>query len=106
MKINILSDPKQLFVIWISWVTHHAGIVVSLAAILTVSAAFYSAKHLRINTDTEDMLSSELPFRKNSKALSHAFPQFSDNIVIVIDAPTTDQAYDAADVLSLSLIHI
>ena len=103
MKINIISDPKRLFVIWISWVTQHAGLVVSLAAILTVSAAFYAAKNLSINTDTEDMLSSELPFRKNSKALSHAFPQFSDNIVIVVDAPTADQAYDAADVLTNKL---
>ena len=97
MKINIISDSKRLFAILISWVTQHAGLVVSLAAILTVSAAFYAAKNLSINTDTEDMLSSELPFRKNSKALSHAFPQFSDNIVIVVDAPTADQAYDAAD---------
>ena len=58
---------------------------------------------LSINTDTEDMLSPDLPFRKNSNALNEAFPQFSDNIVVVVDAPTADQANDAADILSENL---
>ena len=42
------------------------------------------------------MLSSDLEFRRHSAEISKAFPQFSDNLVIVIDGKTADVADDAA----------
>ena len=42
------------------------------------------------------MLSPDLSFRRDSNALSAAFPQLSDNIVVVIDGATPDLADDAA----------
>ena len=50
-----------------------------------------------MNTDTEDMLSPDLDWRKLDKELSAEFPQFSGNILVVIEASTPDQAMDAAD---------
>jgi hopanoid biosynthesis associated RND transporter like protein HpnN len=74
-----------------------------MAVLLTGLSGWYSASHLTINTDNEDMLSAELPFRQDAVRLKQAFPQLSDNIVIVIDGDTADQADDAAIALARAL---
>ena len=73
--------------------------VVILASLATVGVAAYTISHIGINTDTTDMLSADLPFRKNSNELSAAFPQFSDNIVVVLDGANPDLVADGADKL-------
>ncbi len=70
---------------------------------MTLLIGYYAVANLSVNTDTEDMLSPDLPFRQHSTALSQAFPQFSDNIVVVVDAPTPDQTHDAANLLLAQL---
>lgn len=77
------------------------AVAVSLAA--TVAAAAYLTLNVRISTDTEGMLSPELPFRKNAAALKQAFPMLSNNIVVVIDGQTPDLADDAAQALTAKL---
>ncbi len=73
------------------------GVIVLLMALaLTAAGGYVLSTQLRINTDNEDMLSAELPFRRDSKALDDAFPQFSDNLLIVVEAATPDLADDAA----------
>ena len=110
MKKNRLFPQEQYFAVWLSLIVRFPTLVFLVASFITLASAVFTASYLNINTDTEDMLSSDLPFRKNSIALGDAFPQFSDNIVIVVDAPTADQTQDAADLLykhlNLSLIHI
>ena len=94
-------------------VTYRRGVVqwVDLArrgALLVVIASLaaaglglvYVADNLSINTDTTDMLSPDLPFRRDSRAISEAFPQFSDNILVVLDGQTPDLADDAAMALA------
>ena len=70
---------------------------------MTLLSGYYAMANLSVNTDTEDMLSPDLPFRLHSTALSQAFPQFSDNILVVVDAPTPDQTHDAANLLLAQL---
>ncbi len=84
---------------WVRLLCRHAMTVVVLASLLTVGAAVFTATHIGVNTDTVDMLSPDLPFRKNSNALSDAFPQFSDNVVIVLDGDNPDLVADGANVL-------
>ncbi len=84
---------------WVHLLCRHALAVVVLAALLTIGTAAYTVTHIGINTNTVDMLSPDLPFRKNSNALSDAFPQFSDNVVIVLDGANPDQVADGADAL-------
>ena len=84
---------------WVHGVTSHARWVVFGLMLMTLLSGYYAVTNLSVNTDTEDMLSPDLPFRQYSTALSRAFPQFSDNIVVVVDAPTPDQTYDAANLL-------
>lgn len=59
-------------------------------------AVVYIQNHIRINTATKDMLSRELDWRKLDLEYERHFPQFTDNILVVIEARTPDQAGDAA----------
>ena len=88
---------------WVDRVRRSAWIVLAISVVVTALGAWYSATHLSINTDTDDMLSSTLAFRQDSIRLSRAFPDLSGNIVIVIDGATADQADDAALALSGAL---
>lgn len=88
---------NRLLHIWIGIVQAHKILTIVFCLITVVVSANYTANNLGMNTDTEDMLSPELDWRKLDKELSIEFPQFSGNILLVIEAPTPDQAMDAAD---------
>jgi len=94
---------RRYLVAWVDGVRRYAGATVLAALAATVTAVYGVATQLSINTDTEDMLSADLPFRQDSNALSAAFPQLSDNIVVVIDAATPDLADDSATMLARRL---
>ena len=76
---------RRMLVLWIDLVRRMAWFVTLASVLLTVGVSYYVATNIRINTDTADMLSADLPFRRQSRAVSEAFPQFSDNIVVVIE---------------------
>ena len=84
---------------WVDLSRRFAAAVVLLAVLLTIGLGWYAIENASINTDTSDMLSPDLPFRRHSLALSEAFPQFSDNILIVIEGDAPDAADDAAAAL-------
>lgn len=88
---------------WLSFVHRYAPLVLLVAFAAAFFAARYTIANVRVNTDTADMLSAELPWRKTQIAYDKTFPQYSDNIVIVVDAGTPDQARDAADSLAAAL---
>jgi len=93
----------RLLVRWVDLVRRFAAPVTVAAVAATIGCGWYVASTLAIDTSTTDMLSPELPFRQDSKRLDRAFPQFVDNIVVVIDAATADQADDAAAELTARL---
>jgi hypothetical protein len=72
-------------------------VILSLAA--TVALGAYTVKNVSINTDTTEMLSPELQFRRDFDAYRRAYPIFANNIVIVIEADDSDRAEDGADAL-------
>lgn len=71
-------------------------LVVVLSLALAILSGFVSVTHLRINTDNFDMISAEKPFRRASIAFREAFPWYGDQLAVVIDAPTPEQAERAA----------
>ena len=102
--MNEAADAyRRTLAAWVDGVRRYARAVVLVALAATAAAAYGVATRLTINTDTEDMLSPDLSFRRDSNALSAAFPQFSDNIVVVIDGATPDLADDAATALTRRL---
>jgi hopanoid biosynthesis associated RND transporter like protein HpnN len=85
--------------LWVALVCRKAIITIITATIITLALLYYSITQLEISTDTSNMLSSDLPFREDSLAISTAFPQFSDNIVAVIDGVDPNLVDQAADQL-------
>ena len=103
MFAGVFQAYQSALIRWTGIVTRFAWLVVAASVLASTGTAVYLTKNIRINTDTEDMLSPDLDFRRHSEELSQAFPQFSDNLVIVIDGLTPDAADDAARVLAKRL---
>ncbi len=73
------------------------------ALLLTVLAAVYAATHFAITTDTAQLISPKVDWRRREMADDRAFPQFSDMTVVVLDAATPELAEDAAARLAARL---
>ncbi len=85
---------------WIDIVRRRAPMVVLVALALTAVALVYTLDTLVINTSTTDMISPDVPFRRNDLAFDRAFPQFDDLIVAVIDGATAEGVEAAAEQLA------
>ena len=92
-----LSD--MLLLKWVRLVRRYAPVVLVAAFALAFLAVRYTAHNISINTDTEHMLSAELSWRKLDQEYERLFPQYDNNILIVLEAATPDQARDAAMLL-------
>ncbi|MEF3366798.1 MMPL family transporter [Methylocystis sp. 9N] len=77
--------------------------VVFLTLCLTVGGVYVTIERFAINTETGDLFSADIPWRKNEAALYKAFPSLLDVIVVVIDAKTGEEADDAAKRLNDAL---
>ncbi|MCP5145104.1 MAG: MMPL family transporter [Gammaproteobacteria bacterium] len=78
-------------------------LVLLAAVLLTGFSVHYIVGHLGINTDFEDMLSEQLPWRQTQEELRRAFPMNTNTIAIVVDGQTPDQAQDVAAELAALL---
>ncbi len=58
--------------------------------LLTVVAGFYTAQHLRMDSDTANMISPDLPWRKEYAHFNQLFPENSGLLIAVIDGKTPD----------------
>ena len=68
--------------------------------LLALFSAFYLVDNFAITTDSEQLLSETLPWRRQVISLDQAFPQRVDLIVAVVDATTPEGARAAAEALS------
>lgn len=78
----------------------HARAVLIAAILATGFFGWYTATHLAMNTDTDDLIASDTPWRQRERVFDEAFPQMTDRTVIVIDGATADLAEDAAQALA------
>ena len=83
----------------INWVLKYPKRLLFLVLIVTIFAGCFIYKNISINTSNTDLLSKELTFRKNQIEFKKDFPQFSNNIIIVVDAKKSDVAEDIATYL-------
>ena len=102
---NRLADRcRDALAAWVGGISRAARIVSAVAVLSTVLVAFYVGTNFSINTNTDDMLSADLPFRQNSIALMEAFPQLTDNIVIVIDGQNENLELSARNVPGVKVL--
>ena len=80
------------------WLVAFAGLV------LAVASALFAASHFSLNTDTDALLSPDLPYRKAETAFARLFPSSDTQIVVVIDGATPELAEESAAALSHKLM--
>jgi len=88
---------------WTDWTARHAIWVILAFLLMAGGSLYYAFNHLGINTDNSDMLDESLPFRQTLKVYKQAFPQQSNNLLLVIEGPDADSTYEAARNLSQKL---
>src|SRR5256885_8938142 len=78
---------------WVGRMQSSAVWVVALAAIAGVGLVRYTTTHLSVDTDTGNMLSPELQWRKAEHELSRLFP--NSPLLVVVDGDSPELADDA-----------
>ncbi|MCB9958991.1 MAG: MMPL family transporter [Rhodospirillaceae bacterium] len=78
----------------------HHPIVIGLWVLLAAASVWLAATRLGIDTGTEEMIDPEVPFRRDSIAFNQAFPALDEVLLVVIDAPTPEEADAAAAALA------
>jgi hopanoid biosynthesis associated RND transporter like protein HpnN len=79
--------------------SRYAWLVILGFLLAAIVCANYFTGHVVITTDTNQLLSSSLPWRQQERAIDLAFPQRVGRILVVIDAATPEAAVNAADAL-------
>lgn len=79
-----------------------AGLLITII-LLTAGLFYYTATHLSLDTNTVKMLDPRLPFRQLERELERAFPQFTDLIVVVVDAKSAGDAEATANKLAAKI---
>jgi hopanoid biosynthesis associated RND transporter like protein HpnN len=77
----------------------HAWAILVSSLLLAAAAGWYTAGHFKMTTDTEQLISADLPWRKTGIAFEKAFPQLQDSTIAVIDGKTPELAEHGASVL-------
>jgi uncharacterized protein len=78
----------------IEFCTHHARSVIVAGIALALLSGVYSVRNFAINSDISALLSPNLEWRKREIAFERAFGRF-ETIVVVVTAPTPEQAGEA-----------
>ncbi len=80
-----------------------ALLVVAAGVLAALLSCLYAAGHLGVSTDTDQMFSNRLAFRQAEARFARDFPQFSDLLVMVIDAAEPEEAQATAAALAARL---
>lgn len=88
----MLRFIEQILIAW-SGGARRGGAALALVIIAVAGlAGYYAATHLKVNTDTSEMLDPALPFQQRANDLRDAFPQIKTDIIVIARAPTLDEA--------------
>ena len=89
-KLDSLLD--RILLGWVSTVVRLSWILVLVFVVGSGFCLYYTANNLGVNTNTEEMLSADLPFRINHAHMEQAFPQDARTILVVIESNTPEQS--------------
>src|ERR1700761_7231178 len=94
------SRSAKLAQLCVEWTSQHPLKVIVAFAILTFASGLYVVRHFSINTDVNALISADLPWRQRELAYESAFPESTQGILAVVDAPTPELAGAAATALA------
>ncbi len=88
---------------WVRGCARAWPLVLLVAALLCAGSLVASKHRLGINSNFDEMLDPDLPFRRAQEAFIEAFPQYEANLVLVVDADTPEDARAAATSFAAAL---
>lgn len=91
-----------LFLVHCSVRFSRTAIALWLALAIAAGVFFYAT--FAIDTDVNNLISRDLPWRQRELAYQAAFPQGRDAILVVVEAPTPEQAGAASHALATALM--
>lgn len=97
------SYSYRVFARWVNFSYQNALWVILFVLLATSLSTVYTVNTLGVHTDTNDMLSEDVPFRANHERYKKSFSQYEDTLLLVLDAPTPEQAHLAAKRLNAYL---
>jgi uncharacterized protein len=74
-----------------------------LALAGTFATGFYVARNARIDTDTSEVLSRDLPFRQANREYRQAFPALRKPLLVIVEGQNQDRVDDGADRLAAAM---
>ena len=80
-----------------------AWLVITLGAALCTLAVTYTARHFAMTSDSLELISPDVSWRRNKARFDKAFPAQSDLIVVVVDGATPELAESGAAKLAALL---
>lgn len=88
----MLRIVEIILIRWTDAARRSGALLLALFAIATLGAGWYAAMNLKVNTDTSQMLDPGLDFQKRAVALREAFPEIKNDIIVIVRAPSLDEA--------------
>jgi hopanoid biosynthesis associated RND transporter like protein HpnN len=79
------------------WLTLLAGALFTLLSLIVI------ADRMAMTTDTAALISPKVDWRQQEQRMERAFPQLRDNMLVIIDGDTPEQAEDATVRLAVAL---
>ena len=80
--------------------TRNAWVVIVIALFLSVVSGIYAARNFAINTNVNQLISPDLPWRQRELAFVDAFQGNHEQILAVVDAATSERATAASKALT------
>jgi uncharacterized protein len=87
----------------VGFCARHAWSVILVALALAAGSGAYTARHFAIDTNINNLLSRELPWRQREIEYQAAYPRSTQLILVVVEAPTREQASAATRALAQGL---
>jgi uncharacterized protein len=94
------SRSAKLAQLFVEWTSQHPLKIIVAFLVLTFVSGLYVVRHFSINTDVNALISADLPWRQRELAYESTFPQSTQGILAVVDAPTPELAGAAATALA------
>lgn len=85
----------------VDFCVRHAWLVIALALTLAAGSGFYAARHFKLQTDIDDLLSPDLPWMQRALRFAQDFPR--REILVVVDAPTPELTEQATNKLTAEI---
>ena len=81
----------------------HAWAVLVLAVLASAASGYYASQSLGVDTDTGKLFSSDLAWRKEQVAFDAAFPNSTNQTVVILDGKSADAVADGTEALTTAL---